>query len=377
MIMMRSALAGQGRHRARDGSALVDGVLVALTVLAALHVSATAAPRPVRVAKVEGRAIVATIPVAGTVHSRNDQQITAGIDGQIVAVAEPGTKVRRGQVVARLDETPLKLLLKEQQAQIGRAQARLRFLDAQLARQSELRKSNHVTDFDLEQAQLDRSVAVSDLRIARARARQTKDRLRRAAVRAQFSGVVVERQRRAGEDVARGTVLARLADLRTLEVRALVPVKYGARLKRKSTVNVFAFEQRFRGRIQSIVPSLNPRAQTIEVRVGIPRPARRELTIGQLVSVAVPIRGRDSKQTSIAVPRDALILRQEGVHVFRIRSDSVAERVVVEAGDGEGEWVAVRGPLEVGDYVAVRGAETLKDGQEVAVIEEVPTTRVN
>ena len=334
----------------------------------AVPLTAMAAPSSVRVASVENRAIAPTIPVAGTIFSRNDQQITAGIDGQIVAVAEPGTRVKKGEIVARIDDTPLKLLLKEQQAEIERAKARLRFLDAQLARQAKLRKTNHVTDFDLEQAQLDRSVAVSDHRVAEARARQTQDRLRRAPVRALFDGVVVERQRRAGEDVTRGTVLARIADLESLEVRALVPVKYGARMAPNGRLVVFGFNSRFTGKIHSVVPSLTPRAQTIELRVNLPAEARQAWTLGQLVTVAVPIRSDGTTTRAIAVPRDALILRQQGAHVFKIQKDNTAKRINVTVGDGEGEWVAVDGQLEVGDRVAIRGAETLKDGQEVAVV---------
>ena len=337
-------------------------------VLVSLPLSSTAAPSPVVVAHVEHRSIVPTLPVSGTVLSKNEQQITAGIDGQILSVAEPGAKVQRGQILARLDATPLTLMLSEQEAQVVRARARLRFVDAQLARQTQLRTENHVTDFDVEQAQLDRSVAASDLRIAQARVRQTQDRLKRATVRAQFDGVVVARERRAGEDVTRGTTLGRFADLNTLEVRALVPAKYGARRAPEGGLNVFGFESRFEGRVRAAIPSVNPRSQTVELRVDLPTEARSVWTVGQLVTVAVPLRQAPRKTDALAVPRDALVLRQEGAYVFRIGVDNMAERVAVKVGDGEREWVAVTGALNVGDRVAIRGAETLKDGQQVDVL---------
>ncbi len=342
---------------------------VLLAALTLAPQAAAAAARPVRVAAVESRTIAPTLPVSGAIHSKNEQQITAATEGQILAVTEPGTRVRRGQVVAKLDATALQLQLKEQQAQVARARAQLRFLEVQLERQKQLRRENHITDVDLEQAQLDRAVAKSDLSIAETRVRQTKDRLRRATIRAQFDGVVVERLRRAGEDVARGTTLARIADLDSLEVRALVPVKYGARPEPRVRLSVFGFESRFEGQTRSIVPSVNPRSQTFEVRVDLPPDAYRAWTIGQLVTVAVPIAPGAEGPSVLAVPRDALVLRQEGAYVFRIRTDNTAERVAVRVGDGEREWVAVKGALEVGDRVAIRGAETLKDGQEVAIVE--------
>ena len=65
---------------------------VAVSPLAAR--AAGPAPSPVRVAKVQQRTIVPTVPVAGTIQNKNDQQITAGIDGQIVSVAEPGAVLK-------------------------------------------------------------------------------------------------------------------------------------------------------------------------------------------------------------------------------------------------------------------------------------------
>ncbi|MEL7368743.1 MAG: efflux RND transporter periplasmic adaptor subunit [Myxococcota bacterium] len=349
----------------------MHSVLITWAALAGLAAPSSAAP--VRVAQVTGRAISPTLPVAGTIHSRNNQRITAGVDGQVRSVAEPGRRVKQ-EIIAQLDDTPQTLQLKEQQAEVARAAARLKFLDTQLRRQSKLRKTNHITDFDLEQAQLDRTVAASELGIAKARVKQTQDRIARATIRAEFDGVVVERLQRRGEEVTRGTVLGRIADAKTLEVRALVPVKYGARLQPGAELSVFGFEQRFMGRIHSVIPTNNLRAQTVELRVDVPASARNSLTLGQLMTVAVPIVRKAAVKTAIAVPRDALILRQAGAYVFRILGDDTAERVAVQIGDGEGEWVAVRGTLSIGDRVAIRGAETLKDGQKVTVMNSAETS---
>ena len=75
-------------------------------------------------------------------------------------------------------------------------------------------------------------------------------------------------------------------------------------------------------------------------------------------------------ESSLAVPRDALILRQDGTYVFRVNSEQVAERVRVETGDSAGDLIAVRGELAEGDRVVVRGAETLSDGRGVSILED-------
>jgi hypothetical protein len=78
----------------------------------------------------------------------------------------------------------------------------------------------------------------------------------------------------------------------------------------------------------------------------------------------VPI---EAGQAVLTVPRDALILRQNGQYVYRINDENRAERIYVELGDSEGELIAVSGALQEGDSVAIRGAESLTEGAEVRV----------
>ncbi len=82
-----------------------------------------------------------------------------------------------------------------------------------------------------------------------------------------------------------------------------------------------------------------------------------------MVSVSLPL----SANAALTVPRDSIVLREDGAFVMRINSELIAERVSVEVTESHGDYVAVRGDLESGDRVAVRGAESLEDGELVAV----------
>lgn len=323
-------------------------------------------PSPVSVDVVGQAEITPTIPVTGTVYSRNDLQITIGVDGQLEFVAEPGTVVAKGEVIARIDTTPLELQKREQQAQLQRARAQLKFLNAQLTRQRDLLDTNSTSANQLEQTLSDRDVAASDLDIAELRIKQIEDQLARASISAQFDGVVIERLRREGEDVSRGTVLARITDTRNLEVRVFAPLRYAGRVKAGDNLRIFGYESEFVGTVRTVVPSADMRSQTFELRVDLSDQARTQWAIGQLVSVAVPMR---SARESLTVPRDALVLRREGTYVFRVNDENRAERIAVETGDSAGTLVGVSGDLAVGDRVVVRGAETLSDGRTVAINE--------
>jgi RND family efflux transporter MFP subunit len=319
----------------------------------------------VHVGTVERTEIAPTIAVSGTIHSRNDVQVTAGVAGQLLSVAEPGTIIREGEPLARIDKRALLLQRAEQEALLERAEINVRQLESQLRRQRELQGSSLVSEFELEQTEANRDLAVADARIIKVRIRQIDDQVRRADVLAPFTGIVINRAYRGGEDVARGEVLAQLTDITNMEVRAFVPLKHLPRTMVGDTINVFAGSAAFEGKIRALVPTGDVRSQTFEARIDLPVAATGDWTVGQLVSVAVPIRARAS---TIAIPRDALVLRHNGSFVFRINDDNTAERIAVELGDSSGELVGVVGAINAGDRVAIRGAENLSDGAAVKVL---------
>ena len=341
-------------------------LFLSLPLLIAGPALAQQPPAPVvQIAYVAETEVAPTVAVPGTIYSRNDVQVTAGVAGQLTMVAEPGTMLRRGEPVATIDKKPLLLQRAEQEVLLDRARINIRQLDSQLRRQQELQGGSLVSEFDLEQTEANRDLAVADARLIEVRLQQIDDQVQRADVRAPFSGVVTTRLRRAGEDVSRGEILAAMTDIRNMEVRAFVPLKHLPRTVVGDSIDVFATGTRFAGNIRSLVPTGDIRSQTFEARIDLPLEASGAWTVGQLVSVGIPIR---SGESSLAIPRDALVLRQDGSYVFRINSENKAERIAVAIGDSAGDLIAIDGPLVEGDRVAVRGAENLREGAEVKIM---------
>ncbi len=332
-------------------------------------------PSPVvQISTVSRTEVAPTVAVPGTIYARNEVQITAGVAGQLVMIAEPGTIVSKGDYIARIDKRSFRLQRAEQEALLERAKINIRQLESQLRRQKELASSSLVSEFELEQTEANRDLAVSDANIIEVRIRQIDDLLQRADVRAPFAGVVIDRIRRPGEEVARGEVLGQLTDIENLEVRAFVPLKHLPRTSTGQAIDVFATDAAHTGTIRSLVPTGDVRSQTFEARIDLPSDARQDWTVGQLVSVAIPIRAR---QLALAVPRDALVLRQNGSYVFRINAENKAEQIDVEVGDSAGELIAVRGNLAEGDRVAIRGAENLSEGADVRILVSETTTSID
>ena len=116
-------------------------------------------------------------------------------------------------------------------------------------------------------------------------------------------------------------------------------------------------------RIRKVVPAANSQSQTFEVRLDLPEDAPHLVAAGQLVSVSLPL----SANIALTVPRDSVVLREDGAFVMRINDNARAEQIAVEVREASGDLIAVRGALKPGDRVAVRGAEALDDGNVVAV----------
>ena len=116
-------------------------------------------------------------------------------------------------------------------------------------------------------------------------------------------------------------------------------------------------------------PAGDPRTQSFEVIVKAP-PVAGLLTAGNTVEVRLPL---GEPQRRLAVPRDALIIRAEGQHVFRLGAGQRAERIGVKPGVADGDWIAVDGQLKAGDRVVVRGGESLRGTEKLEVVGTLET----
>ena len=323
-------------------------------------------PTPITITEVASTNIAPSVPAAGTVFSRNETQITAGMPGRLEWLAEPGDYIEAGNLVAVFDCEMLELQRERQLAEADRATINFETLTSEVNRFKSVSDANVISEIQLDRTAADRDLAGSDLRIAKISIRETESQLARCNVRAPFSGVVTQRLRNAGEDVERSAVLAAMTDTENLEVRASVPIRYLPRMRAGQPADVILNVLRLAARVRTVVPAANSQSQTFEVRLDLPADAPRLVAAGQLVSVNLPL----SPNVALTVPRDSVVLREDGTFVMRINDDAKVERVAVEVHEANGDQIAVRGALQSGDRVAVIGAEALDDGELVAVRSE-------
>ncbi|MEW5248300.1 efflux RND transporter periplasmic adaptor subunit [Microbulbifer discodermiae] len=352
----------------------------ALLLLASAAMPALAQPGPAAVAvdSAELRNIAPSQWSPGRVVSRRDIRIAAELEGALEFVAEPGSIIKKGGRLAQLDATRWHLQLRSAESRIRQLQARLTYLDTQLERLRKLSETNSTSRAALDEQQAEREAMAEDLQAARIERDRIAYELAKADIRAPFDALVVSRERQTGEYVRSGEQLLRALDMSQLEVEADIPIVSLPLLQSGDVITLrsdaisqpdtdsLPGQGLLQGRVRQSVPVTNDNSRRVKLMVSLPQ--QSGWIVGMPVQVAVPVA---PSQQRVAVPRDALVLREGSAFVFRVSDDATAERLAVQTASGDGAWIGVNGGILAGDKVIVRGAERLQPGQKVKVLPEI------
>jgi RND family efflux transporter MFP subunit len=317
-------------------------------------------PAVVVTAEAEIRQLAPSVDVPGTVISRFDSRLASELSAKLVWIAEVGTTVKEGDTVARLEDFTYKLLEMEAQARVEREQARVTFLHSEKSRLEKLAENNLSAESQLDQVTSDLAIAESEETMARVQLGLTQISMHITQIRAPFDGLITERLRNIGERLNIADEVIRIVNPDALEVVARAPLNTVNFISEGAVLQLHNDFREDEASVRTIVPFGNPQSHMFEVRLN----ADPELwTVGESVRLSMPTA---NVKDVLAVPRDALVLRREGISVFRINDDMTAEQVNVITGLGDGSHIEVIGELRAGDRVVTRGAERLSDGMTVA-----------
>lgn len=346
------------------GGRNVRTVLAAvLTLVAPVALAAPVAPSPsVRVSEVREMQLSEPVVVGGHIRARSDIILPATLDGEMTWVAEEGSRVLAGAVVAKIDDEQLLLNRREQVLMAERAAISVDYLSGEVDRLNALLETNLASRTQLAELVSRRDLAANDLQVARARIAQIDEQLARTKIKSPVDAMVVERRIAGGEYARRGDGVLRLVDPTNLEIEITIPLNWLGRISGESPVRVVAGEVEFDAEVRALITAGSASSQTFTALANVPGEFAPMLISGQMVEVSVPL---SLSRVSLFVPRDAVVLRSAGNYVYRIDDNNVATRISVALGEGQGEMVSVTGDLSKGDRIAVRGVERLSDGQTV------------
>jgi RND family efflux transporter MFP subunit len=363
-------------------------------------------PREVKVAPAAERTIARTVTATGTLAA--DDQVVLGtkVAGRLAEITvDLGTRVKKGQVIGRLDQSDFKFRVEQAEASLQQArvrlglsptgsdervdpeqtaivrQARAMMDDARLTRDRSVKLAQQEL---IARAQLDSAEAA--LQVSEGRYQDAIEEVRnRQAVIAQrrseldlarqqltdtvilspLDGVVSVKQASVGEYLAAGTPIATMVRVHPLRLRVPVPEREGAgvRTGHAVTLSVEGDPAVYRGRVVRLSPIVQEQNRTMLVEAEVPN-ERGFLRPGSFARVEIMT---EVSQSVMTVPATAIIVFAGVEKVLIVRQGKTAE-VRVTTGRRLGPDVEIVDGLKRGDSV-VTVPGNLTGGQAVTAVQ--------
>jgi len=356
----------------------------------ALAVKATAVK-----AETGGASPGAVLNASGYVTARRRATVSSKVTGKVLEVfVEEGKAVRKGQVLARLDDSQVRASLAVGEAQLETArrgaaedEARLREAELTLGRREQLVKEQVISKSELDSARAEVeslkariAVASQQIRVAESIVNQRRTDLADMEVRAPFDGVAITKDAQPGEmisPVSAGggftrTGVATIVDMSSLEIEVDVNESYINRVHAGMPVEAVldAYpDWRIPAHVIATIPSADRQKATVKVRIGFEQLEPRILPdMGVKVSFLSerPKTDAAAVKPRLLVPKTA-VRSVDGRSVVFVMHDDRVERRAVSVGTTSGDQTEVLSGVNAGERVVVDGPPTLKDGDKVKV----------
>ena len=362
----RPAACRAGAVRAAAAALMLSGFIIHPAAAADADKQPAERKSPVRVAAVERKPVAEQVSLVGTTEAVAESTIASEAAGVVEHFpVREGDYVQKGDLLARLRSTYLKLRLKGARAARERTLANLNNAEKELRRISKLREANSVSQKAYDDALYNHQALTQELLRNEVEIEQLQYDIDQTRVTAPFAGFVAHEHTQVGEWVSAGGPVVTLLDLSSVRITVDVPERYSVKMAAggQTEVRIAALDtERLSGEIAGILPQGNPAARTFPVRVLVANPG---LKIKGGMEAAVTFK-LDNRKEALLVPKDAIVTSGDNRHVVTV-VDGRATPVGVKVAGYYGSDVAVEGNLKPGDQVVIRGNERLRPGQAVMI----------
>ena len=307
----------------------------------------------VKVAKLGTSSLTEHVLAYGVTKAQKVITYSAEIAGKLEYLSvDLGDRVKSGQTLARID-------FKTLQAQAEQAQIGYELASNTYERLGALKDEDLISQQRLDETRSNMLSAKAGLAIAEANAKK-------ARVVSSHSGIVARKFVERSEFVAPGTPLLMVVDYSTIIVEASLAETQVASVRRGAQVEVEidALNERFKGTVETIIPTADSASKTFTLRVNIKNKDLRIL-IGMSATVRISAQTLDG---IIVVPQSAVVEEQGERSVF-IAKNGKAEKRSVQLGATDGENVAILTGVSQGESLIVMGQRDLVNGQPIHVVQ--------
>ena len=312
------------------------------------------------------QAVTSSVSFTGAIAARYDMPIAnEGDTGRIVAVnAEAGDHVRRGQLLAKIDDSVLVQQVNRLAAALEQARAQAALSAAEYKRALGVEAAGALSAEDIEKRRATALTDAANVKVAAAQLAEAQARLERTRIIAPVEGTVLTRRAEVGQ-IANpgGEPLFRVASGGEVEMRGQIAEQDLAQVKtgQAATVYLTGIEQPFSGQVRLLGAIIDPQTRLGDIRIQLkPDPALRPGAFARAV-VAV------AKASRPVLPQTAVMADANGSYVLLVDSASRVERRPVRVSGTTDSGVIIAEGLTGSERVVATAGGFLRDGETVSI----------
>jgi RND family efflux transporter MFP subunit len=366
------------RSRRNRQMIIAAAVVVALLVVALAIISRSGAHKeaaagggkgagqmPTVTVVVPGRSQIARVVTAsGPLGAKRDQPIgIAGTGGRVIRVlADAGSWVRAGQVLAVVDRSVQAQQAAQQAAQIEAAKAQAALAQADYDRAIALQGRGFISKAEIDSKKASRDAARAQVRVTQAQLGATRAQIGQLNVLAPAAGLVLSRSVEVGQIVGPASgALFRIAEGGQMEMRAQLSQQdlAGVHVGMPAEVTPVGSDRNFTGAVWQVAPVIDPQSRLGEVRIAVPyAPAMRP---GGFAQVKI------SSGTTAAplLPQSAVLSDDKGNYVYVVNARNEVERRPIQIGTVDDRGVTIASGLSGNERVVLSAGPFLNPGQKI------------
>ncbi|AMV25241.1 Macrolide export protein MacA [Gemmata sp. SH-PL17] len=329
-------------------------------------------PRAARVQEVTTDASASVHTYTGIVRARYETDLAFRVGAKIVSRhVEVGQRVAAGTLLFRLDATDYRLAVKAAEADLTAAEAEVAQSVAEHNRQLQTYQSGVGSTNDLDRARAAKDVAAGRRDRAKENLGIARNRLAYCELTADADGVLTALPAEAGQVVAEGQVVARLARDGEREAVVSLPENQaiGARTARATVALWSAPGESYQATLRELSPAADPVTRTYQARFTIRDPGAK-VTLGMTATVHLSPVGATA---GYSLPLSALHRAGDRPGVWIVeRSTGRLTLVPVDVREYRHETVILSGGVKPGQLVVTAGVQKLDPGVTVRAWKEMP-----
>ncbi|WP_394746721.1 efflux RND transporter periplasmic adaptor subunit [Spongiimicrobium salis] len=281
-----------------------------------------------------------------------------------------GQKVKKGQLLAKLDNVQSRLAYEQSLTQLNSAASQMNTAKLNLNRVRSLYEKGSSSLSDFEAAKNSFRTAEESHKSAKRGVDIQQEQIRYGYIYAPEDGIIAAISSEIDENVQAGQVVGILNSGTDMEISLGIPESVINGVKENMEVQV-AFSslpnENFNAKVTEVSPAVDSNTATYPVRVTVSNPSTA-IKSGMAANVTFDFGDRSNNTSVLVVPVNAVGEDSNGRFVFVVQEEGENAKVKkqqITIGNLSGEGFEVRSGLSVGQKIATAGLQTLLDGQEV------------